>query len=215
MDGINLAKEIVYEVNRKVKRVYWTNEEIDKFFGKRSAKEIIDNKTTCFMNPCLDLTLVSAYLMSSHNIKHDFVIEEHPPTKDFNFNKSYLVLKDFNYRLHFALEFQHEGEEYSLDYKRENEVYIFKGKYNGREDIPRAGMIIIPGENINPYKPIYKNLGYNTLEELIKDKFKGYSLESNLNRLKQDNSEENFRSYQKRYGDEFNINPKPQNPLSL
>jgi len=27
---------------------------------------------------------------------------------------------------------------------------------NGRGDIPRAGMTIISGENINPYKPIYK-----------------------------------------------------------
>jgi hypothetical protein len=217
MNGIDLAKNIVSEVNKKVKRVYWTNEQISKFFARRSAKEILDDGTTCFMNPCLDLTLVSAYLMSSEHIAHQFIIEEHEPTKDFNFDKSNLVLKDFDFRLHFALDFQHESEKYNLDYKRENEVYILKGNYNGRGDIPRAGMTIISGEDINPYKPIYENLGCNTLEELIKNKFNGYSLESNLKRLKQDNSQENYRFYEERCGNGFNIITitKPENQPAL
>jgi len=58
MNSIEFAKEIVNEVNKKVKRVYWTNEEIDKYFARRSAKEKIDDGKTGFMNPCLDLTLV-------------------------------------------------------------------------------------------------------------------------------------------------------------
>jgi hypothetical protein len=213
MDGINLAIDIVSEVNNKVRRVYWTNEEIDRLFGRRSAKEIIQNGTTCFMNPCFDLNSVSSYFMNVRGIPHEYIIEELSPTKDFNFNKSYLELKNFDYRLHFALGFQHGGEEYAIDYKRENEVHIFKGKYNGRGDIPRAGIIRIPGKNINPYKPIYKNLGYDTLEDLIKDKFIGFSLEKNLNRLKQDNSKENYSSYKERYGENLKIITKPQNLL--
>lgn len=63
-EAINLAKEIISEVNKKVKRVYWTNEEIDKYFGRRSVEEILSSGETCFMNPCLDLTLVSSYLIS-------------------------------------------------------------------------------------------------------------------------------------------------------
>jgi hypothetical protein len=194
MKGIDLAKNIALEVNKKVRRVYWTNEQIDKWFGRRSTQEIIKNGTTCFMNPCLELTLVSAYLMSSEQILHELIIEEHLPTKEFPFN-----------RLHFAINFQYKNERCNLNYKRNNEVHIFKEEYNGRGDIPRAQIIKIPGENINPYKNLYENLGYNTLEDLIKGKFKGYSLESNLNRLKQDNSQENYRFYKEKYGERLNI----------
>lgn len=202
-NGIDLAKEIVYEVNEKVKRDYWTNKEIDKFFAKRSAKDIIQNGTTCFMNPCLDLTLVSAAIMFSKYIPYDFVIEEYLPTKEFPFN-----------RLHFTLEFKYKNKGYALNYKKCNEVYIIEGKYNGREDIPLAQMIRVSGEKICPEKTLSENLGYNTLENLIKNKFKGYSLESNLNRLKKDNSEENYKLYKKKYGEDFKIILKQQNQFS-
>ena len=190
----DIAEDVVLQVNQKVKRVYWTNDKIDKFFARRSAKEIITDGTTCFMNPCLDLTLVSSYFLSSNNIEHNFVIEEHLPTKEFSFN-----------RLHFALEFQNQNKNYTLNYKRVNEVYLSEGNYAGREDIPCVQIIKIPGENINPYKSIYRNLGYDTLEDLIKDKFKGYSLDSNINKLKQDNYKENYNQYKKRFGKELNL----------
>jgi hypothetical protein len=151
--------------------------------------------------------------MSSQHIPHQFIIEEHKPTKDFNFDKSNLVVKDFDFRLHFALDFQHGNEKYNLDYKRENEVYIPKGDYNGRKDIPRAGMTVISGENINPYRAIHENLGYNTLGELIQDKFVGFSLEKSLDRLKKDNSQENYNFYQERCRNGFKIIITPQNQL--
>jgi hypothetical protein len=200
MDGIDLAKKIVSEVNKKIKRVYWTNEQIDDLFGKRSAKDIIKDGTTCFMNPCLDLTLVSSYLMSSKKIIHKFVIEEHLPTKDFNFN-----------RLHFAIEFQHENKDYTLNYKKENEVYIYEGNYNGREDIPREKIIRIPGEKISPGKSLNKSLGYNTLEDLLRGIFSNYSLEKNIARLKKDNSKKNYEFYKEKFGKEFNIITKLEN----
>jgi hypothetical protein len=200
MDGIALAKEIISEVNRKVKRTDWTNEQIDRLFGRRSAQEILKDGTTCFMNPCLDLTLVSAYLMSSKNIPHQFIIEEYLPIQQFNFN-----------RLHFAIEFQTGNENYALDYKKNNEVNIIKGKYNGRSDLQKVSRIFIPGEIINPFKTINESLGYSSLEDLTKDKFTGYSLEKNLNRLKQDNFKENYEMYQRVYGEEFKILIESQN----
>jgi hypothetical protein len=202
MKEIEIAKNIALKVNEKVKRVYWTNEKIEKLFGKRSINEILKSKETCFMNPCLDLTLVSSYFLSQEGIPHEFVIEEHLPTENFNFN-----------RLHFVIEFKNTHKNYVLNYKRGNEVYIFEGNYNGREDLPLAQIIRIPGEKINPNKTISENLGYNTLEELTKDKFIGYSLEKNINRLKQDNFKENYEAYKKRFGNELNIITKPQNQL--
>ena len=203
MDYLKIAKNIVEEVDAKVKRIYWTNEEIDKWFGRRSAEEIIKNGTTCFMNPCSDLTLVSAALMFENNIPYNFIIEEHLPTKDFNFDKSKLVVRDFDFRLHLKIEYENEEGKQSIDFKRENEVYILKEKYN--EDISNFKIIKIPGEKINPSMPLYKTLGYDSLEKLIKDKFNGYSLNTHLERLKQDNSKENYLAYAKRNGEDFKI----------
>jgi hypothetical protein len=192
-NGIYTARDIIHEVNTKVKRVFWPNEQIDEFFARRSATEILYNGTTCFMNPCLDLTLVSSSIMSSKKIPHSFVIEEHLPTPEFPFN-----------RLHFALEFKNGNQDYVIDYKGENEVHIYMGKYNGRKDIPSAQIIRILGDKINPYKALFKSLGYDTIEG-IKNKFLGYSLEANLSRLKQDNSTENYRDYLRRNGENLKV----------
>jgi hypothetical protein len=194
MNGIELAKNIVSEVNRKVRRDYWTNEQIDKLFARRSVNDILKDKETCFMNPCLDLTLVSSYMIAQEDITNEFVMEEHLPADGFDFN-----------RLHFVIEFQHANKNYTINYKRGNEVHIFEGKYNGRKDIPMAQMIRIAGEKMNPYKNLNENLGYNTLEDLIKNKFIGYSLEKNINRLKQDNSRENYKIYHQRFGKNLKI----------
>ncbi len=200
-EAINLAKEIILEVNKKVKRVYWTNQEIDKYFGRRSVQEILYSGETCFMNPCLDLTLVSSHLMSEKKIPHKLVIEEHLPSNGFDFN-----------RLHFVIEFQNNNEqskEYFLNYKRANEVYLLEGKYNGRQDLPLAQILKIQGLKLNPKDPIYASFGYKTLEEFLKEKFKGYSLDSNINRLKKDNSIENYQSYKHKFGEDFSIITKP------
>lgn len=204
MDSISLAKEIVSEVNKKVKRTYWTNEEIDKYFGRRSVNGILKDGGTCFMNPCFDLTLVSSHLLALENIPHEFVIEEHLPANGFDFN-----------RLHFVIEFQdiNKYKNYFLNYKKANEVYILEGRYNGRKDIPRAQMIKISGKKIDPKKPIYEDFGYNNLEDFLNDKFKDYSLRTNLDRLKKDNSIEKYISYKQKFGDEFLIITKLQNQL--
>ena len=197
-DGIILAKEIISEVNNRVRRIYWTNDEIDKYFAKRSATEILRNGFTGFMNPCLDLTLVSASMIASRDIPYFFIIEEHLPTTNFDFN-----------RLHFVLEFQSRDRQYFLNYKKDNEVHIGEGKYEGRKDIPLSQIKRISGEKINPYKPIYQNFGYETLNAFIENEFNGYSLESNLQRLKLDNSVTNFNKHEKECGKNFKVILKP------
>jgi hypothetical protein len=193
-DGIILAKEIISEVNNRVRRIYWTNDEIDKYFAKRSATEILRNGFTGFMNPCLDLTLVSASMMTSRDVPYFFVIEEHLPVPNFNFN-----------RLHFALEFQSRDKNYFLNYKKDNEAHIGEGKYEGRKDLPLSQIKRISREKINPDKPIYQNFGYETLNEFLENEFCDYSLESNLYRLKLDNSTENFNKHKRECGEDFKI----------
>lgn len=189
-NGIEIAKSIVFEVDEKIKRIYWTNKEIDKWFARRSAKEIINSGNTCFMNPCSDLTLVSSFIMSQKNIPHEWVIKEYLPTKDFNFN-----------RLHFVLEFKCNNESYAIDYKTLNDVYIYEGGYNGREDLPLAKTIRVPNKQINLNKSLHEIISNSNLGSRLEN----YSLKSNLNRLKQDNSMENYNNFKQENGENFII----------
>lgn len=196
--GKKFAEAIVSLVDKKIKRVFWTNNKIDNWFGKRSAKEIIKNGTTCFMNSCFDLTLVSSYLLTQNNINNTFVIEEHFPTKEFNFN-----------RLHFALNFTDKTGAYHINYKNGNNVYIDLEAYPGRKDIPQAQIIKISGASIHPDKPLHENLKYFSLEKLLTNITIGYSLEKNLQRLKEDNYKENYYQYKQKYGEGLRINLQP------
>lgn len=187
---IELVKSIVKEVDKNIKRIYWTNEQIDRLFAKRNAREILESKNTCFMNPCSDFTLTSSFLMNQSYIPHKWVVEQHFPSKEFDF-----------FRLHFLLEFEENNETYVLNYKKANEVYIYNGKYNGRKDLISKEIIRIPSEEINLKKSLYENIFDSNLTEKIRE----YSLEKNLERLKKDNSVENFENFKKLYGNHFKI----------
>lgn len=190
MEGINLAKNIITEVNSKIKRVYWTNKQIEKYFAKRTVKEIINQGNTCYMNPCSDLTLVTSEILSKNKIQHNWIIEEHFPTKDFNFN-----------RLHFALEFVYKEKIYFINYKRLNEVYVNFGKYKGREDLLSSLMIKFPHEGIDFNKSLHKNI----LNSKLKSKLENFSLRKNIDRLKKDNSLENYNNYKNKNINKFII----------
>ncbi len=196
-NGIDFAKAIVKEVDNKVKRIYWTNDEIDKWFAKRSAKEILNSGNTCFMNPCSDITLVSSFIMSQKDIPHEWIIEEYLPTKDFNFN-----------RLHFALEFKYDNRLHVLNYKKLNDVYIYEGEYNGGKDLPLAQIIKFPSKQINFNKSLHEIINNSN----IGSRLKNYSLEKNLSRLKQDNSIDNYNNFKQENGENFIIKQLENQP---
>ncbi len=184
--GIHLAKKIISMVDEAVKRIYWTNEEIDKWFAKRSAKEIINSKHTCLMNPYPDLTFVTSYILSLNNLPHEWVIEKHLSTEDFNLN-----------RLHFVLEFNLHKKQYVIDYKRANDVYVYEGKYDGKEVLLKKQGIRIPDNKINLEESLYENMKNSNPKNYLV----GYLLEKNINRLKQDNSQENYERFTRLFGE--------------
>ena len=196
-NGIDFAKAIVEEVDNRVKRIYWTNDKIDKWFAKRSAKEILNSGNTCFMNPCSDVTLVSSFLIDQYYVPHRLVIEEHPPTEHFDFN-----------RLHFVLEFIYKKRLYVLNYQKSNDVYIYEGTYKGRKDLPLAQIIKFPSKQINFNKSLHEIINNSN----IGSRLKNYSLESNLNRLKQDNSIKNYNNFKQENGENFIIKQLENQP---
>ena len=94
LEGIDLAKAVIRWTDSAVKRVRWSDEELDKLFAKRSAIEVIASGKTSYITPCLDLSLVTSAALKSNNVDYNLVIEEHKKTANFPFN-----------RLHFVIEF--------------------------------------------------------------------------------------------------------------
>ncbi len=189
-NNIETVKKIVKEVDSKIKRVYWTNKEIDGKFVKRSVNKILKDGNTFYRNPCGDVTLVTSYLMFQNKILHNWVIEEHLPTKDFDFN-----------RLHFVLEFENNKKTNVLNYKELNKVYLYEGIYNRREDLPSSQIIKFSSDKIDFEKSLQENL----IDMDITKKLNGYSLEKNLNRLKQDNFIEYYNNFKEENGNKFKI----------
>ncbi|HVY01531.1 MAG TPA: hypothetical protein VHA12_02090 [Candidatus Nanoarchaeia archaeon] len=191
--GEAFLEEVVLWTDLNIERKKWSNRDIERKLGRRTAQEVINSGNTCYMNPCLDLTLVAAATAQINGIPHTLVIEEHGPTDKFPEN-----------RLHFALEIS-EGKEIFLNYKSGNNVQIGSGKYPGRSDIPRIQMVHLDGRDIDYSLPLHRSLHHSSLNEALKKMFKGYNLAQQLHRLTKDNTERNYQAYLKKSGLTFKI----------
>jgi hypothetical protein len=189
-NGIEVAKKIVSNVDNKVKRIYWTNEEIDKYFAKRNYEQIIDHGHTCFMNPCSDLTLVTSNLMEQENIPHKWIIQLEDPIKNFNFP-----------RIHFMLDFRYNNKPYVLNFIRNNYVYLSEEVWPLEKSPNVNNRVIVSSEKLDLQKSIYENLVYSDLSHY----FKEFSLEKVLYKLKRDNDPKNFQKFQKAFGNKFKV----------
>ena len=198
MLGINLAKEIVENVGNTVKRVRWTNEEIDKNVGKRRAREIIESENTHYMNPCLDLTLASLLLLKERGVNHALVIEEHAPTRDYPFN-----------RLHFVAEFSDNTGSYVINYAKPNLVTLSQGVYTRHPEIEQRKLIRLTKEVLDLSSLVHVNLGAKSVDDLG-DIFEGYKLASNVDRLKEDNTPIKYQAYLKKKGHNLQVRIESQ-----
>ena len=194
VEGLDLAKAVVRWTDRAIKRVRWSDKELDKLFAKRSAIEIIASGKTFYMNPCLDLSLVTSVVLKLNNVDYNLVIEEHKKTANFPFN-----------RLHFVIEFNDQTGDYFINYAKLDIVEIAKGPYSSHPNLEQARILRIPGEQIDPDKPIHKILGLDSLDDLGKF-FEGYQLTPQLERIKRDNNPETYQNYKAVCGNDLKIN---------
>lgn len=192
--GTEFLEQIVIWTDLNIERAKWSNRAIERQLGRRTANQIIQSGNTCYMNPCLDLTLVAAAIAQINGVPHTLIIEEHGPTDKFPAN-----------RLHFALETKEFGDFY-LNYKSGNTVEIGNGNYPGRADIPRIQMIHIDGRDIDYSMPLHTNLHHGNLNEALKKLFKGYNLTQQLKRLAKDNTDRNYQAHIKKNGLAFKVN---------
>ena len=166
----------LFWLDKRVKRRRWSDSEIDEQFAKRSAEQVLAEGHTCYMNPCLDFTLVLHDTLRINGLDPVMAIRE-LSGGGYPFN-----------RLHFGSEFVYEGEPYFLEFKTLNEVFLGRGKFFGlREGTKTVGTLRLASV-ITPDMNIFDVLG----EPLP---FRDFRLGLQLGRLKQDNTDKTYRRY--------------------
>jgi hypothetical protein len=118
------AIEIIKKIQKEIKLVKWTPEQYQKFYGKRTINEILKSKEVNYMNPCADLTFATTVLLNEAKIKTKIIVDE--------------LIGEYTKKptLHFAIEIQIKGQNYTIDFKRSKNVLIYKGKYSHNQSIP-------------------------------------------------------------------------------
>ena len=170
-------ESIVTWADINIRRIAWTNEEILQKFGKRSASQILSEGHTCYMNPCLDLTLATIPLVKARGFEPILVVEEliHPVTHQP--------------AVHFAIE---AGNLY-LDYSGSNRVIIGEGKYQNARKSKSLSLRRFDGKTILPSEDICQIMGINSLYN--DSGTERYSFHENIQRLIRDNTSQTWHNY--------------------
>tara|TARA_Y100000310_G_scaffold194711_1_gene194704 strand:- start:219 stop:839 length:621 start_codon:yes stop_codon:yes gene_type:complete len=179
---LNLDK-IVDWTDHKVKRVRWTNEEIDEKFASRTVSEILKDKNTHYMNPCLELTLCSLDLLKSFGYKNNVIVE-------------FLRHHDKDHEeVHFALESEDGVNKHFLDYSRLNIVYTGRGEYvNPKKDVDSLHRISLDDSLFSRDETYLESFGKVNVPE-IKMLIDNYNLDEHKERLKRENTDRNYEAY--------------------
>ncbi|MEM4230382.1 MAG: hypothetical protein QXF25_00695 [Candidatus Pacearchaeota archaeon] len=184
---VEITESIVSEIDLRVKRVQWTNEQIEQKFAQRSALEIIGDGDTFFMGPCLDFSLVAYEIMQREGIKPVLVVES-------LFQEGYQIP-----RLHFALEFWYAGELYFLDFNNTNKVILGKGNYRNLRDGIKSASITRIKSRLQPDKSLFENMFCEGIEEpdaqQLLAEYRGKYFGKQIEILKRANNSEAYSAY--------------------
>ncbi len=170
------VETLVDWIDEHVSRTRWSDEKIDDNFGRRSTRQILSDGEACYMNPCADLTLVAYAIMRRNGINPTMIVEELAPG-DYPF-----------VRLHFGLEFSYDNRNYFLDFIQLNKVLLGDGEFvNHKKDIVATKLSRISSDITIDDNPI------NIV--LREAKPKDFDLNSQLERLKKDNTPQTYEKY--------------------
>lgn len=174
----SIIGSLITWVDDNVERKQWSNGEIDEKFAKRSTKKILEEGHTCYMNPCLDLTLVVYEVLKVNDLNPVLVIEE-LTHEGYPFN-----------RLHFAIELTYEKETYFIDFITMNRVLLGKGQFkNYKDGLIESLQTIKIADEMDPEKNLFENIPTHL------GRSKNFQLDLQLERLKKDNTAENYARY--------------------
>lgn len=177
-DFFSFLKKIVNHIHYLVKKEKLDNEYIDNNLGNVSARQILTTGKTFYMNPCLDFVLVTIEGLKRIGIKDtSFVIEE-------------LQCPGNQYKLHFGVDIPYQGENYYIDYRTKNDVFLGKGNFQSNyadKNEQVANIIKIDAEDMWSDDTIYTLIE----KKLLKFKFFDPKVFDMLKeKLKKDNTNE-------------------------
>ncbi len=202
--GGTLEEKVVSAVDwigTHIERKQWTNEEIAAKFGQRSARQILEEGETCYMGPCLDLTLPTLLVLKRNNLPVNFIVDYH---------KSDM----YGYTFHFAIEIQdrENGKIHFLDYVRFYIVHFWEGRYQNTH--PGARSIAVEsfnGSQIPEDARLHELFGLPDAFSPISC-YPDYSLHSRIQQLKEANTENNYERHRRVCESEFVVDIKRTSP---
>ncbi len=185
----DFLQETIQYIHKLVKKEKMENTYIRDNLWSLSTREILSRGKTFYMNPCLDYVLVTMEALKKSGIKNTiFVVDELACPGNF-------------YKLHFGIEIPHEWENYYIDYRTKNDVFIGKGnfesKYHNKGEI-RVNTIKINAHDISLDDSLPKLierwlLSFKYFDPRILDILK--------QKLQADNSEDERKNFRKEIGD--------------
>lgn len=184
----DFLKKVIEHIHTLIKKEKVENEYIDTCFGKLSARKILSNGKIFYMNPCVDFVLVTIEGLKKSACKNiKLIVDE-------------LQCPWNIYKIHLGIEVNHEWKTYYIDYKSKNDVCIwawkFKSKYEDKEETT-VNTIEIEGKNVSTDDTLYDLiekwvLPFKFFDPRILDMLKA--------KLKQDNTEEERKSFLTKIG---------------
>lgn len=116
-DFIKFLECIIHHIHTLIKKERLENEYIENHLGKLSARQLLSTGKTFYMNPCLDFVLVTIEWLKKTWIEWTkLIIEELKCPWNW-------------FKLHFGIEVANNGDDYHIDYRTKNDVFLGKGKF--------------------------------------------------------------------------------------
>lgn len=185
-------EKLVRNVYRSVRKTMWTSLRITTDFGRRSAERIAQEGDVCYMNSCLDHSLVMLHnLMDDVHFRTQLVCE---------FGKNAL----HEDAAHFRLDCHSDKEKWSINPCGKNNVKIIQGKDTGLVNFYKEWEFVIDNQNFDP-SCTPEQLAQGTSAE---SKF-SYFLNTHVARLVASNTPETWERFLEL------INRRPEEPVII
>lgn len=192
-DFFSFLEAMIIHISNLIKKEKMGNEYIDKHMGKLSAREILSNGKIFYMNPCLDLVMVTLEGLKRSGIENiQLVIDE-------------LECPWNIYKLHFGIEILHQEEIYYIDYRTNNDVYLGKGNFKSKYQY--KGESIINTIKINAQEISSDDNIHNLIEKWLLQ-FKNFNsriLTLLKEKLKHDNTPEQYERFRAQNNEKVKI----------
>ncbi|MFP4118880.1 MAG: hypothetical protein ACLFTH_02385 [Candidatus Woesearchaeota archaeon] len=187
----DLSELLVSWVDENVKRTRWDDEKVERDFARRSVYEILADGTTFYMNPCPDfasVALYGLYYLSSEGVKNPQLIAV-PEINGYGVPS-----------VHFHDRFEYDDTPYIMDFVSHNKVIVTPedAHFNPNSEVQTLGKYLLEGPH-----DFSKNLPQNYSQ--LKNLLQHFDLDAHVEKLKTDNTPQEFVDYQDRLGGKHNL----------